>query len=390
MIPSAPMKTKLRSPLAAGLVVLLGGALAALPRPAAPPAGRQAGEAKTAAYRVATFDSGFGGYFTAKAIEKQARDLSADGYGPFQIAHYGDTTNVPYGEKTPDQIATFASAGILAAFRDGARDVYIACNTASTEVDRIREILRAASPAYPNHVHSIIDVSVREVMKTVSAALGSRDTATVAILATPATIKSEAYPRFLARALGVPFVPGTFDKMTQPRWLASKGPTIDSFSYVTELAAGPKKRVVIYQLAPANWVEMIENGAPENEKREAVRRDLEALVGRTKPGARFDVVGEFCTHYPVFDAMIREDLARLGKVADSVPFVVQGPLMGRLFRTQFLQRAPARAAGPVAPPGTPPFYMSGTNIESTRALVGKVFPGDPAPLIAHRDFVMPR
>ena len=376
--------------LLAALVASLSGILVARPQSAASPAGWKAGDASSGAYRVATFDSGFGGYFTAKEIERQARALSAEGYGPFLIAHYGDTTNIPYGEKTPDQIAKFASAGILAAFRDGASDVYIACNTASTEFDHIREILRAENPTYPNHVYSIIDVSVREIVKTVSAKLKVQDVVTVAIMATPATVKSETYPRFLAKALNVAFTPGEFRKLTQPRWLASKGPTIDSFAYRTELALGPKKKVVVYQLAPANWVDMIENGAPDADKHAAVAHDLAMLVGQTKPGDRFDVVGEFCTHYPVFDALIQDELRTLGKVDAHAPFVVQGPIMGQLFRAQFLQRKPAKAAGPVRPPSTPPIYLSGTNIGPTLALVRKIFPNDPEPLIEHRGFVIPK
>jgi glutamate racemase len=374
--------------LVATLVLTISGFLSARPGSAPQAAGAKSPDASV--YRVATFDSGFGGYFTAKEIEKQARALSADGYGPFLIAHYGDTTNIPYGEKTPDEIAKFASAGILAAFRDGNRDVYIACNTASTQFDRIREILRAENPSYPNHTYSIIDVSVREVMKTVSAKLKSGDVATVAIMATPAAVKSETYPKFLARALGVAFVPGQITVMSQPRWLTSKGATIDSLAYATQLSVGPTKKVVVYQLAPANWVDMIEHGASDAEKREAVRRDLAMLLGRTKPGDRFDVVGEFCTHYPVFDAMIQAEYRRLGKVSPNAPFVVQGPLMGELFRTQFLQRKPARAAGPVPPPATPPFYMSGTNIEPIRALIKAIFPNDPEPPIEHREFVIPK
>jgi glutamate racemase len=379
MIPSASMNTKTRILAAAALAVVLAGARSG---PAAGQAPRPAG----ATFSIATFDSGFGGYFTAKAIEKEAVALAADGYGPFSIAHYGDTTNVPYGEKTPDQIAAFASAGVLAAFRDGARDVYVACNTASTQIDRIRELVRAQDPAYPNHVHSIIDVSVREVMTTVSARLRTSDIATVAILATPATVKSEAYPKFLAKALGVPAPVGGLNRTTQPRWLTSKGPTIDSYAYRAELALGPRKKVVVYQFAPANWVEMIENGASDEEKRDAVSRDLEMLVGSIARSGRFDVVGEFCTHYPVFDTLIRAQLTALGTVASDTPFVVQGPLMGRLFRTQFLARKPARQPRPVPRPSTPPFFMTGTNIEAIRALVQKVFPGEPIPSIEHREF----
>jgi hypothetical protein len=135
---------------------------------------------------------------------------------------------------------------------------------------------------------------------------------------------------------------------------------------------------------------MIENGAPEAEERAAVRRDLEMLLGTMKAGERADVVGEFCTHYPVFDAMIRQEFARLDRAAAAAPFVVQGPLMGDLFRRRFLDRRPARSAGPVAPPEVPPFYLSGANIESTRALIRTLFPADPEPVVEHRDFVIPR
>jgi glutamate racemase len=208
----------------------------------------------------------------------------------------------------------------------------------------------------------------------------------IAILATPATVKSEAYPRFLATALNTPFVPGHFEKLTQPRWMPAKSPTIDSFAYRATLALGPKKRVIVYQLAPANWVEMIENGAPETEKRDAVRRDLGMLLGRTNEAARFDLVGEFCTHYPVFDAMIREEMQRLGKADAETPFIVQGPLMGELFRAQFLHHKPPKALGPVPAPPTPTFYMTGTNVDATRALARTIFPHDPEPRIEHREF----
>lgn len=339
------------------------------------------------AVNVATFDSGFGGFFTAKEIEKQMRQLSADGHGPFVIAHYADTTHLPYGEKTPDQIAEYASEGILTAFHDGAADVYIACNTASTQFDRIQAILRSVNPSYPNHVYSIVDVSVREVIKTVSRKLKTQDVVTVAVLATPATVKTETYPRFIAKALNVEFKSGEFRKTTTSRWLKSKGATIDDYTYVTELALGLKKKVVIYQVAPANWVEMIENGAPDAEKREAIKSDLQLLADRLRPGEKIDVVGEFCTHYPALDPMIQAEMHQRAMVTQDAPFIVQGPLMAALFRQQFLQKKPIPATHPVDPPGTPPIYLSGTNVEATRNLVKKIFPNAPEPVIEMKEFV---
>lgn len=53
------------------------------------------------------------------------------------IRHYGDTKNAPYGEKTPEQIAALASAGVIKTLADGADLVFIACNTASTQYHAI-------------------------------------------------------------------------------------------------------------------------------------------------------------------------------------------------------------------------------------------------------------
>lgn len=356
--------------------------------PQSPPVVHGGGGAQTKkAVNVATFDSGFGGFFTAKEIEKQMRMLSGEGYGPFVIAHYGDTTNIPYGEKDPEEIAKFASEGILTAFHDGAKDVYIACNTASTQFEKIKAIIRAENPSYPNHVYSIVDISVSEVMKTVSERLKKQDLVAIAVLATPATVKTENYPKFVARALSVEFKPGEFIKSTKPRWLKSKGGNIDNIASMTELALGPKKKVVIYQMAPANWVEMIENGASDAEKREAVKNDLQLLADSMRPGQTIDVVGEFCTHYPVVDAMIQEEMNQRGMVSKNAPFIVQGPLMAALFKRQFLQKKPGRSAQPVEPPGTPPIYLSGANIEATRSLVKKIFPNDTEPAIQTKEFV---
>jgi glutamate racemase len=340
------------------------------------------------AYKVATFDSGFGGFFTAKAIEKQARILSQNGYGPFIITHYGDTQNLPYGEKTPEQIAQLTSAGVLTAFREGAKDVYIACNTASTQIDRVKKIIRTENPSYPNHVHSIIDVSVIEVMRIVGRKLKTQDTVVIAVLATPATVLSETYPNFFAKALNTAFKQGEFQKITQPRWLKTSGIIIDSYSYVNELALGPQKKVKIYQLAPANWVEIIENGASDHDKLANVKSDLRMLISQLKLPEPFDVVGEFCTHYPVFDAMIQNELKEMGMIASDAQFVMQGPLMGDLFVKQYLKKKPPKSETAIKTSPTLRVYLSGTNIEATEALVKKIFPDEETPSITRKEFVI--
>ena len=140
-------------------------------------------------------------------------------------------------------------------------------------------------------------------------------------------------------------------------------------------------------MAPANWVEMIENGASDTEKRRAVKNDLQLLADHLRPGQTIEAVGEFCTHYPVLNGMIQEEMKERRMVAKNAPFIVQGPVMAALFSRQFLQTKPAKSVQPVEPPGTPPIYLSGTNIEATQNLVKSIFPNDSLPIIQKKEFV---
>nr|WP_315472641.1 hypothetical protein [uncultured Undibacterium sp.] len=338
-------------------------------------------------HSVSTFDSGFGGYFTTKEIEKRARELEAKGYGGFSIQHFGDTLNAPYGEKTPEQIAHYSAAGILSAFRKGAGEVFLACNTASTQFDAIRNLLRKHDASYPKRIHSIIDVSVKEIMKTVSKQLKRQDLVFVSILATPATVRSKNYPRFLAKALKARMMPTQAKSFMQTRWRGDAQQPIESLLTRTELELGPKKRVVVYQIAPANWVEMIEHGASDEEKRAAVEHDLTALLGLIEEPVAFDVVGEFCTHYPVFDNLIQQTFKQLNRTSNGAPFVVQGPIMGALFERNFAaSHRPTKSSSTESQTTNPTIFVSGNNQEATRALAKTVFPNDPAPEVVKLDF----
>ena len=62
--------------------------------------------------KIATFDSGFGGYFTAQAITQVAAKIAQQKDAVFSIEHFGDTANAPYGEKTPEQIAALTTRGV--------------------------------------------------------------------------------------------------------------------------------------------------------------------------------------------------------------------------------------------------------------------------------------
>jgi glutamate racemase len=343
---------------------------------------------------VATFDSGFGGYLTAKSIETTAATLLRDYDTTITVHHYGDTKNLPYGEKTPAQIATLGSAGVLRAFEQGADMVFIACNTASTQYARIRQAVNEAYPGQVKPVVSIIDASTDEARRLLDLALAGRPFATFTILATPATVKSMVYPRQLAARYGAPIAEEAPRTIPQPRWYKANGPTVASLTQKSIITLPGGRRIEVFQLAPANWVELIEHGADLKAKQEAVRRDVALLVPLLAKGSKPDVVGYFCTHYPVFDASIRSELASQFSGAGTTAYIAQGQLMARIFQ----KMAEARLKGhqrqtPVGAErlralmetARAEITISGQNGATTRDLVHTMFPNDPAPVVTEED-----
>lgn len=344
------------------------------------------------AIHVATFDSGFGGYLTAKSIEGAAGPLLRDYDARITIHHFGDTKNLPYGEKSPAQILALGSAGVLKAFGQGAEMVFVACNTASTQFEGIR---RAVDQAYPGRhlpLVSVIDASTAEARRQLDLALAHRQTATLAILATPATVRSMAYPRQLALSYGAPITEEPVQKHTQPRWFGTGGATLDNLTQKSVIGLPGGHRIDVFQLAPANWVELIEHGASPEVKRETIRRDL----GELSPllGPNLDVVGYFCTHYPILDATIREELGAQCPAAREAGYISQGALMAKIFQGMaekrlqgHRRRTPVSAARlrKLKEAARPDITITGRNGATTRELAHTMFPADPVPVVTEED-----
>ena len=388
-----------------GTVVVLGAAAmmcaatvtgAGTAAPSAPPAATATAAAVSSpsVLHVATFDSGFGGYLTAKSIEAASASLLRDYDTTITVHHYGDTKNLPYGEKTPDQIATLGSAGVLKAFDEGADMVFIACNTASTQYARIRRAVDEAYPGQVKPVFSIIDVSTAEAKRLIDATLAHKSTAVFAILATPATVRSMVYPRRLAALYGATMVETAPQSFTQPRWYSTLGPSVDSLVQKDVITLSGGRRIDVYQLAPANWVELIEHGADLKEKHAAVHRDLGLLLAEIPGHVAPDVVGYFCTHYPILDGAIRADLAGRATGTANTHFIAQGALMATLFQSMAEERLKGHARAqpltdaqlaPLLEQARPSITISGANGKTTRALARSMFPGDPEPVVTEQD-----
>lgn len=336
----------------------------------------------TSTIRVATFDSGFGGYFTTKEIETVARDLEGKYDVSFQIEHLGDTRNAPYGSRTPEDIAGLSAKGIATAFDRGAEYVFIACNTASTQYLGITKLLEKSHPSKSGKFISIIDSSVKELRRKIDGELKTQETVTVAILATPATIKSGAYVRALAESYGV--TPPHYDvKFTsQKRWLLPQGPEVSSASGELLLSLPGKKSIRVILLGPANWVDLIENGASSTEKTKIIARDLKLLTGKH----RWNIVGEFCTHFPAIESLIKTEAGSMGIVDRETSFIAQGPLMAETFRSLILPKLPKGRNKISAPQARARIFISGENVEATRTLAREVFPQDPVPEVSILNF----
>jgi glutamate racemase len=134
---------------------------------------------------IGVFDSGVGGLTVAAAIRRRLPRES--------ILYLGDTARLPYGSKSPDTVTRYTRRNIEFLAERGVKAVVVACNTASALA------LPQLDPDHldPNHNRTIPTWGVIEPGARKAAALSR---GRVGVIATDATVLSDAYPRAL-RAL---------------------------------------------------------------------------------------------------------------------------------------------------------------------------------------------
>ncbi len=139
--------------------------------------------------KIGLFDSGLGGLTILRAVAKALPEHS--------YVYYGDTANLPYGDKTEDEIYRFSVAAMDYLFGEGCALVVIACNTASAET--LRRLQDEYLPAhYPQR--RILGVIIPTIENMIS-----DNVKEALLLATKRTVDSGKYERELAKR-GYPLV----------------------------------------------------------------------------------------------------------------------------------------------------------------------------------------
>ncbi|NEQ98439.1 MAG: glutamate racemase [Cyanothece sp. SIO2G6] len=214
------------------------------------PVGGEAGNNDLATAPIGVFDSGVGGLTVLRQLQQ---DLPHE-----SIVYFGDTANLPYGTKTPDQILYLVRAILQWMISHPVKMVVMACNTSSAIALEI--------------VRSELDIPVLGVILP-AARLAVQQGKRIGVLATPATVRSHAYRRAI--------------------W------EID-----------PK--LAVWEVECPEFVPLIESGQIHSPKTRAiVRRYLQSLIEQ-----QIDTLVYGCTHYPYLSPVVTSLLPSSVRVID--------------------------------------------------------------------------
>jgi len=134
---------------------------------------------------IGVFDSGLGGLFVLKHLKEELP--------LYDYIFLGDQANVPYGDKTKDELFLLATKGLDFLYGEKkCMGVILACNTISSTIyDRLR--VWKDEKYFGRILFGIVRPTVERIGK------GDR----IIIFATPRTCESEVYDNFFKENLGV-------------------------------------------------------------------------------------------------------------------------------------------------------------------------------------------
>lgn len=209
---------------------------------------------------IAVFDSGVGGLTVLRAVAKLVPNAN--------YVYFGDTARLPYGTKSRETVAKYATEAAVFLEKQGADLLVIGCNTASALA--LLDITAALS---------IPVVGVIEPGADAAAAISKSREAVV--IATPATISSHAYQRALARR-----------------------------GFVTHEKACPL------------LVSLVEEGWIDHPVTEQVAR-IYTIEAIRQTSINTDVLVLGCTHYPLIRPILRRVVPQKIQIVDSAESTAQ-------------------------------------------------------------------
>ncbi|HBT81848.1 glutamate racemase [Candidatus Giovannonibacteria bacterium RIFCSPHIGHO2_01_FULL_48_47] len=127
---------------------------------------------------IGVFDSGYGGLTVFRELDKK--------FPKYDFIYFGDNARAPYGSRSSETIYQYTEECVDWLFRERCRLVILACNTAAAAA--LRRIQKGPPAGGPER-------KVLGVLIPVAEAVAASKAHTVGILATEATVKSEAYIR---------------------------------------------------------------------------------------------------------------------------------------------------------------------------------------------------
>lgn len=128
--------------------------------------------------KLGIFDSGVGGEAVAAALQ--------DEFPMAEITVVNDRKNVPYGDKTPEEVISLTNAAIQPLLDAHCDVIVLACNTATAlAISTLRE-------RYPDQKF----IGIEPMIKT---AASLTKTNVIAACATPATLKSKRYEELVKK-----------------------------------------------------------------------------------------------------------------------------------------------------------------------------------------------
>ena len=187
--------------------------------------------------KIGVMDSGVGGLTVVEQLQKQIPEAT--------ILYYGNSANCPYGNRSKAQIVELAGKVLRILEKQGVSFVCIACNTISTVIDELQQMVTFPLICIIQPVAHYIATELKP--------------SKVGVIATVATIHS-----------------GIYQHLIQSQNLAIE---------------------VVGQGSPnlANWIEQGMFDAPEID--EEIKKEMQKILSHT--GLRTVILG--CTHYPIIE-----------------------------------------------------------------------------------------